>query len=324
MNFRRLGHTEESVSEIGIGVWSLVTDWWGADVSKAEAILNKAFENGVNFFNTADMYGYGKGEEIIGKLFSSKRDKIAIATKIGYDFYHKKESLKQNFNVDYLQFALKKSLERLRTDYVDVLMIHNPKLNVIESNEVMQFMTSVKKDGIAKVVGVALGPTLGWGEEGLEAIKRGYEGLEYIYNLIEREPGQTFLQHDLVHLIRVPHATDVLNDTKWPLTESKKMHRSLKDNDWVERAYMRSQHLLEFCKEKGMSLSQLALLFVLHHERVTSVFPNISNEKELETFLKVEEIPPLDSEDMKYLARYYSDYYRDLNNESIRETIRYK
>jgi aryl-alcohol dehydrogenase-like predicted oxidoreductase len=326
MNFRKLNHTNEQVSEIGIGVWSLVTDWWGADVSKAEEIMKKGFDEGINFFNTADMYGNGKGEEIIGKLFSSKRDRIVIATKIGYDFYHKKDNhLKQNFNLDYLQFALKKSLERLNTDYVDVLMIHNPKMEVIDNNAVLNFMKEVKRDGIAKTVGVALGPTLGWGEEGTAALKKGYEGLEYIYNIIEQEPGETFLKNqEAFHLIRVPHATDVLNEGKWPIKESPNMHRSLKDFEWVKKAYERTQGLLEFCRRKNVKLSQLALMFVLYNPNVTSVFPNISNLDELETFLKVEEFEPLNEEDMKVISSYYRRNYKDLNVESIGETIRYK
>ncbi len=325
MNFRKLSHTDNKVSEIGIGVWSLVTDWWGADISKAEYLLLKAFNEGVNFFNTADMYGYGKGEEILGKLFETKRDRIVIATKIGYDFYHKKDSLKQSFDIDYLQFALKKSLERLRSDYVDVLMIHNPKMNVILNDDVLEFMKGAKEDGLAKTVGVALGPTLGWGEEGMKAIERGYENLEYIYNLIEREPGEAFLKSgEINHLIRVPHATDVLNEMKWPLSTPEKMHRSLKDSQWVMKAYERTKDLLKFCESKGMTLSQLALLFILHEEKVTSVFPNVSKEEELKTFLQVEEMEPLNEDDVKFLLSYYNRNYKDLNVESIGETIRYK
>jgi aryl-alcohol dehydrogenase-like predicted oxidoreductase len=186
MNYRKIGSTNIEVSEIGIGVWSLVTNWWGADTNKSEDILRRAFELGINFYDTADMYGDGKGETILAKVFSSKRDKVIILTKIGYNFYDKKERLEQKFNINYLNFAVRKSLERLNTDYIDVLMLHNPKMNIIRDQTIKDFLLNLKKDGIVRIIGIALGPTLGWYEEGIEAIKQGYESLEYIYNIIEQ------------------------------------------------------------------------------------------------------------------------------------------
>jgi aryl-alcohol dehydrogenase-like predicted oxidoreductase len=325
MNLRRVGNTNISVSEIGIGLWSIVTDWWGADINKADEILRRAYELGVNFFDTADVYGEGKGEEIISKTLGTKRDNIIILTKIGIDFYNKK---KLNFSIDYLNFAFKQSLKRLNTDYVDILMLHNPKLINIKDKEVFEFLISLKKDGYVRVIGVALGPTLGWGEEGLEAIKMGYESLEYIYNLIERKPGEDFLKYSGIgHFIRVPHANDVLIPEKWSEIlqgHGEKLHRALKDINWLKNTILRTIRLKEYADNKGIHLSLLALKFILNKNNVSSVIPNITNIRELEFFLKVEEIQDLDYGDIEFLDKYYIENYADLNDESIRETIKYK
>jgi len=325
MNYRLVGDTNIQVSEIGIGVWSLVTDWWGADVNKAEDILRKAYDMGINFYDTADIYGEGKGEEIIARTLGTKRDNIVILTKIGYDFYHKEGGkIKQRFDIPYLEFALKKSLERLDTDYIDILMIHNPKIDVIKNSEILSFLKSLKRDGIVRIIGVALGPTLGWREEGLEAINMGYESLEYIYNIIEQKPGIEFLKYRIGHFIRVPHASDVLIEDKWPLISNPKLHRSLKDAKWLNEGIERSKELKVFAERKGMKLSQLALKFVLSNERVSSVLPNISSLQELEEYVKVESLPNLSKEDLDYINNHYRKYYIELNEESIKETIRYK
>jgi len=325
MILRKVNHTNLEVSEIGIGVWSLVTDWWGAEVNRGEEIIKEAYEKGINFFDTGDIYGEGLGETIIAKSLGTKRDKIVILTKIGYDFYHKVNGkAAHNFTIDYLNFAFEKSLERLNTDYVDILMIHNAKMQDIKNKEILDYLQSLKKDGKVKLIGVALGPTLGWREEGIEAIKMGYESLEYIYNLIELRPGIDFLNFDIPHFVRVPHASDALIEDKWPIFSDPKLHRNLKNIDWIKKAAELSKPLLEFAKQHNMKLSQLALKFILHNKKVTSVLPNISNKRELNEYLEIENLPDLTEEEYTYLYNYSIKTFKELNDESIEETKRYK
>ncbi|AHC51195.1 aldo/keto reductase [Sulfolobus acidocaldarius SUSAZ] len=326
MRTRTISNTGIEISELGIGLWSLVTKEWGADVNKAEDILRRAFELGINFYDTADVYGEGLGERILAKVFSSKRDRVVILTKIGLDFYHNSVNGKypRNYSLDYLSFAFEKSLERLNTDYVDILMIHNPKINDIRNKKLYDFLDSLRKDGKARVIGVALGPTLGWGEEGLEAIKMGYGSLEYIYNLIELRPGIEFLNYDIAHFVRVPHASDALNESKWPIYNVPKFHRRYKDINWINKAIERSRDLISFARSKQMTLAELALKFILYNRRVTSVIPNIASISELEEFAKVENLEELTETEYDYLYSYSIQNYRDLNDESIEETKQYK
>lgn len=322
MKLRRVNNTLE-VSEIGLGLWSIATDEWGSDINKAEELLRKAYDAGINFYDTADVYGKGLGEKIISKVLGTKRDRIVILTKIGLDFYHNTRPV-GNYDIEYLKFAFEQSLKRLNTDYVDILMLHNPKGNVIRDTKVINFFQSLKKEGKVRVIGVALGPTLGWGEEGIDAIKMGYESLEYIFNLIEVKPGIDFLNYDIGHFVRVPHASDALNEDKWPIEYDPKLHRHFKDISWINRAIERSKELIPFANKKGMKLSQLALKFILYNKRVSSVIPNISNERELVEFVKVEDLPDLTEEDYNYLISFYERNFIELNKESIEETKRYK
>ncbi|MGB9728831.1 MAG: aldo/keto reductase [Thermoprotei archaeon] len=329
MNYRRVANTKIEVSEIGVGIWSIITNWWGSDINKAEDLLKKAYDLGINFYDTADMYADGKGEEILAKVFSSKRDKIIILTKVGYDFYNKKdEKIQQNFSIDYLNFAVIQSLKRLNTDYIDILMLHNPKMNTIKDQTIRDFLMQLKKDSIVRLIGVALGPTLGWKEEGLESIRQGYESLEYIYNIIEQQPGIDFLSfhssNQIGHFIRVPRASDALLESKWPITYDPKLHRSLKDINWINKAVENSKELLKFAKSKNMKLSQLAIKFVLSEKKVTSVIPNISNLNELEEFVQAADYPDLSIDDLTFINNYYKQYYRQLNEESINETMKFK
>ncbi|EZQ03127.1 aldo/keto reductase [Candidatus Acidianus copahuensis] len=324
MRYRNFGDTGIKVSELGIGVWSLATDWWSSNI-KAEDILKKSYEFGINFFDTADIYGEGKAEEVVGKVLGAKRDNIVILTKVGYNFYNKKsKKIEQSFDVDYLRYAVLQSMKRLNTDYIDILMLHNPRIDIIRNSDIKDFLFSLKKDGIARSVGIALGPTLGWGEEGIEAIKMGYEGLEHIFNLIEQNPGLEFLKYKIGQVIRVPHASDSLIEDKWPIVEDKKLHRSLKDIKWIQEAVNNSKEILTFAKRKGMKLSQLALKFDLYFSNVSTVTPNITSLNELEEYVKVEDLPDLSADDIQYISDYYNRFYKYLNDESIRETTQYK
>lgn len=321
---RRIGNTEMECSPLGLGLWSVVTPEWGADVSKAEEVVRYALKSGITLFDTADLYAQGKAEELLGRTLSTKRGEVIIITKIGYNFYEGGSGSRQDFSPKYLEFALKKSLHRLRTDYIDVLMLHNPRINVITSEEVLQFMTSLKRDGIVRAIGIALGPTLGWREEGLEAVRRGYEAIEHIYNLIERWPGEEILEHPEVgNIVRVPHASDVLDEERWPLRTDPLLHRSLKSPDWIQKASAASLELKSFAEKKGMKLYELAIKFILSNPSVSSVIPNIISPHDVQRFVKALDKPDLNIDDLNELNLIYENRLKLLNRESILETSKY-
>jgi aryl-alcohol dehydrogenase-like predicted oxidoreductase len=323
VRLREYGTTGIKVSELGLGLWSLVTHEWGGDIDRAEEVVRKAFDMGITFFDTADVYGEGKGEEVIAKALGMKRDRIVILTKVGLDFYHKQGNrIGLNYDVEYLEFAVKKSLERLNTDYVDILMLHNPKMRHITDRKVLEFAMSLKKDGIARSVGIALGPTLGWLEEGLKAIEVGYEGLEFIFNVVEQEPGRTFDKYNVGKVVRVPHASDALDEERNPLEVDPKLHRRFKDVNWIRRAMEAVKPIKDLAYRKGLKLYEVALLYALRFN-FSSVVPNIADLRDLERFVNALN-KELDEEIVNEIEALYERELKELNEESVKETLAYK
>ncbi len=323
MKYRRLPSGLE-VSEVGLGLWSLVTDEWGANTDVAEDVIREALRLGINFFDTADVYGRGKGEEVLSKALGPKIDDVAVLTKIGLDFYMCGR-IRPNFDVGYLETALSRSLERLNVGYVDILMLHNPTMDVITRREVLNFMRDVKRSGRAKMIGVSLGPTVGWGDEGKAAAAVGYEALEYIFNMIEQLPGLELLRLDgVAHIIRTPHASDVLDEVRWPLKGSERLHRGLKDPSWVEAALRKVNGLSEIARREGLRLYELAIVYILAFKNVHSVVPNMTSVSDLRRFVEAEERGSLREAVVDEVLNYWKANLTDLNTASIEETNRLK
>lgn len=142
MNYRSLGDTGLRVSEIGFGTWGLGGDHDGAvaygrtDDEVSRAALRHAVEQGINFFDTSDLYGFGHSEEILGEVFSTCRDKVIIASKGGFV-----DAVKQDFSAAHLRRALENSLRRLRTDYLDLYQLHSPAVSLLrEQPEILSLL----------------------------------------------------------------------------------------------------------------------------------------------------------------------------------------
>src|ERR687885_2353162 len=201
MRYRPLGTSGLTVSEIGFGCWTVGTSWWGErDEADAVRLLHRALDLGVTFFDTADTYGSGAGEAILAKAFGGRRSDIVIATKFGYDFYtHSgpragQRELPQDFSPAFMRRALEESLRRLETDYVDLYQLHNPRMDAIERDDLFAELEALRREGKLRHYGVALGPAIGWRDEGLRALEtRRITSLQTVYNLLEQEPGSEFL-----------------------------------------------------------------------------------------------------------------------------------
>ena len=153
MKYRRLGKSGIRVSEIGFGAWTIALDWWGKKIDEDEArrMLKKAYDEGITLFETADMYGKGKSERLIGEALGGVRDDIVISTKYGYDYAGVEQvghaELPQRFDPEFTRRALDMSLERLGTDKVDVYGLHNPKLHHIRDGESFAFLNGLMREG---------------------------------------------------------------------------------------------------------------------------------------------------------------------------------
>jgi aryl-alcohol dehydrogenase-like predicted oxidoreductase len=296
LKYRKLGKSGISVSEIGFGAWTLGLDWWGKKIEDDEAkkMLKRAFDLGINYFETGDIYGRGKSEKLIGEVFSGMRDEIVLSTKYGYDIYSNEQighkELPQKFTTEFTDFALKKSLERLQTDYVDVYGLHNPKIHTIRDKQIFEFLDEKIKSGIIKSYQIALGPAIGWTQEGLESMKiTNTTAVQTVYNILEQNPGNTLIEeaekNNVGILVRVPDASGILTgkvnaDTKI----SEKDHRSVRSGDWVQEALKKVDQLMPIAKRNGLNITELAIKFILSQKSVSSVLPTVVSEEEIEMF----------------------------------------
>src|SRR3990172_8771614 len=247
VKYRTLGNTGLAVSEVGFGVWTVGTTWWGiTDEDFGVDLMRQAYDAGITFFDNADSYGDGKAERMLAKALGHVRDQIVIATKFGYDIYHQTgeeraghQERPQNFSPAFVRFALEQSLERLETDYIDLYQLHNPRLQAIESDELFDTLEELKREGKIRHYGVALGPAIGWEEEGIAAMReRKVASLQTIYNLFEQDPGRAFFprarEHGVGIVVRVPHSSGLLEgryteDTTFASSD----HRSHRPREWL-------------------------------------------------------------------------------------------
>ncbi len=321
MKYRRLGGTNIAVSEVGFGVWTLSTGWWGeVDDERSVRLLRQAYERGINYFDTADTYGSGKGETILAHAFGHMRDEVVISTKIGYDFYthtarRGQQERPQDWSKGFLRFALEQSLGRLGTDYVDFLQLHNTKMNAVENDEIFALMEKFKEEGKVRAYGVALGPKIGWLEEGLKVMrKRRVEGMQMIYNLLEQDPGRNLIrvagETGTSLVVRVPHSSGMLEgkydeNTTFALND----HRRHRPKEWLTTGLKKVEQL-GFLTESGeRTLSQAALKFVLASPEVASTLPNIYNEEQIQEFAATSETPDLTPQELSRVAELYEDNF---------------
>jgi aryl-alcohol dehydrogenase-like predicted oxidoreductase len=319
MKYRRLGGTDIAVSEVGFGVWTVSTGWWGAvNDERSARLLHQAYERGINYFDTADTYGSGKGETLLADAFGHMRDQVVISTKIGYDFYNHtarrgQQERPQGWSEDFLRFALEQSLGRLRTDYVDFLQLHNTKMDAVENDKLFALMEEFKKEGKVRAYGVALGPKIGWLEEGVKVMhERQVEGVQMIYNLLEQDPGRDLIQSaretGTSLIVRVPHSSGML-EGKYDenTTFAQNDHRRHRPKEWLTTGLKKVEQLGFLTESEERTLGQAALKFVLASPEVVSTLPNIYGEEQIEEFAVTSETPDLTEEELSRIARLYEN-----------------
>jgi len=318
MKYRNLGDTGIQVSAVGFGLWTVSTGWWGIDDERHGLdLLRKAYDSGVTFFDTADTYGQGKGETMLADALGDVRDRIVIATKFGYDFYtntterdgHKE--LPQDFSPKHIRFAVEQSLKRLRTDYIDVYQLHNPRMWAVQSDELFATLDELKAVGKIRSYGAALGPAIGWEPEGLAAIRdREIATLQIIHNMLEQDPGRSLLgaaeERGIGVFVRVPHSSGLLEgkyttETTFPAND----HRSHRPREWLIEGLQKIEKLAFLAEGTGRTIGQAAIQWLLASPTIASVLPNIYDADQLAEFVEASDTPPLTEGDLGRITDLY-------------------
>lgn len=336
MKERTLAGTQLKVSEVGFGVWTVATKWWGVtDLSFGKKLLRSAYEDyGITFFDTADVYGNGLGETILADSLGDVRDKIVIATKFGYDLYNLPEERKghselpQIWTKEHIAYACEQSLRRLNTDYIDFYQLHNPRMDTIFNDEVYEALERLKEQGKIREFGAAMGPDLGWKNEAVAALTQGYAGVQIINNILEQDPARSILrvakEEKRGVIVRIPHASGLLDGTYDPDKHfTRNDHRAHRPAEWMKAGV----EVVEEMKAKGLfdaqsrTIGQLAIQFSLYWPHVASVLPNFTTEENLREFAMASEAPPLTEAECVELEWLWIREYQERLKQPLSDSI---
>ena len=318
MRARRFGDTDLEASEIGFGTWALGSTWWGeVSESDGERLLLEALELGITFFETGDAYGQGANEELVGRALGRHRDRIQLSTKFGYVLdsereQHSEGERPQRWDEPFIRAALEGSLRRLATDHVDLYQLHNPRMSAIESDECFAALEALRAEGKIRHYGVALGPAIGWREEGLAAItRRDVASVQTVYNLLEQDPGRDLMagaaEHGVGVMARVPTSSGLLDDNlTLETTFGPGDHRRHRPREWLVEGLQKIDRIRFLCDpESGRTMAQAALRFILAQPQMAVVIPTITNEAELREYAGAAGVPDLTPDELARLADLY-------------------
>jgi aryl-alcohol dehydrogenase-like predicted oxidoreductase len=318
MRYRRLAGTDLMVSEVGFGVWTVSAGWWG-DYSdeQAVAMMRRALDLGITFFDTADTYGDGRGETLLAEAIAGRRDDVVIGTKFGYDPSGQvgprgQRELPQDWSPAFVRAACEASLRRLNTDRIDCWQLHNPKMDAIERDDLWQTLDDLRREGKILSYGVALGPRIGWREEGLRALReRRVPSIQIIHNLLEQDPGADLVEAARATgasvIVRVPHSSGLLEGHfTAETTFAEGDHRRHRPKEWLTEGLVKVEHL-RFLEANGRrTLGQAALKWLLADPVITSTLPNIYDTAQLEEFAAAPDTPDLTDAELRRCAELYA------------------
>ena len=322
MKYRTFPGTAISVSEVGFGTWTISTGWWGEKTDdQAVSMLRTALDDhGVTFFDAADAYGNGRSERQLAEAFRGRRHEVVLATKVGYDIYDDaaqkarrgQSELPMRTDPTFIRFAVDKCLERLETDYIDVLQLHNAKMEHVRDAELWGTMRALQREGKIRAWGAAFGPAIGWLYEAVELVERepDINTIQMIWNVLEQHPGTAMIDAAKEHAlnccfnIRVTHASGMLEgkyteNTVFPEND----HRRHRPRSWLING-VKKVATLDFLARQ-MTLGQAALKWLLAEPRVVTTLPNIYDVEQLAEFAEASDKPDLGATEMRQVSELY-------------------
>jgi aryl-alcohol dehydrogenase-like predicted oxidoreductase len=293
MRHRALGSTGIDVSEIGFGAWAIggatsaggVPVGWGrTQDDESMAAIRRAVELGITFFDTADIYGHGRSESLLGIVLSRRRKDVVIATKVGVSRSSAEDHIK-DFSKKHIYLAVDASLRRLRTDYIDVYQLHNPTIADLEREEIQDAMATLQNLGKIRVWGVSVTTP----SEGIEIIRRGWGyTLQVLYNILNQSPERELLplakERGYGIIARVPLASGLLTgkyrtDSSFPSSDIRQ--NFLTPRRLVE-AIARVDEARSIVSGTTRSLTEAAIRFPLAHAAVSTVIPGAKSAHQVE------------------------------------------
>lgn len=321
MNYRTLGKTGWEISEIGLGTWQVGGGWGSAfDPKVAEEIIHAAFDKGVNFVDTADVYDAGLSEAAVGEAVRQRSEKIYVATKCGRRI---QPHINETYTTEKLRRHVEDSLRNTGLNRLDLIQLHCPPTAVYERDEIFHLFEKMKSEGKIAAMGVSV--------EKVEEAKLAMEydivsSVQVIFNMFRQKPAEELLglaaAKNVGLIIRVPLASGLLTgkiteDTTFSKDDHRYFNREGKAFDKgetfagvpLEAAFPAIDELREVFKGDGV-LAAVALRWILMFEEVSVVIPGASRLSQLEANVEAGQLPPLTESQMKKVKKVYDKYIR--------------
>ncbi len=290
MKYTKLGKKGPTISTVGFGAWGISgRDWGNTDDKKSKKAIHAALDEGINFIDTADVYGFGHSEELIGEVLKERngKDEVVVATKAGNNFYpfvgenHELTPANIDYSVKHLEFAAEQSLKRLNVEVLDIFQLHSPNLEILERDEPWMALERLKTAGKIKHAGWSVQSFME--TEQAHILERHHELIDVIqvrYNLLERKAEEVLFPLALIYntgvIVRIPLLFGVLTGKfNHNSTFSSNDHRNLNLSPEKLEAYLNQfstyRNLLE--KYSEFTASQISLHFCVSHPACHTVIP---------------------------------------------------
>lgn len=313
MHYRSFGRSEALVSEIGFGTWGIGGTHQGAvaygptDDRESLAALQLAYDRGVTFYDTADLYGYGHSERLLGQALGKVRSKIFIATKAGF----LDADGRQDFSSAHLQRSLTASLKRLGTGYVDLFQLHSPGLAILqEGPDIIGWLHSLRQSGLARWVGISARSP----EEGLViASEFEIDALQVNFNLTDQRALQNGLldlcaNRGIAVIVRTPLCFGFLTGAfagqdEFDATDHRSRWSREQRQRWNEAQVMFRQSLPG---EENQTPAQLALRFCLSYPGVSTTIPGMLKPEHVVENARASDLGPLANDELRCIEELYA------------------
>jgi len=322
MNYRTLGRTGWKISEISFGAWAIGGAWGDVDDRESLAALHAALDGGVNFFDTADVYGDGRSERLLAKLKKERPEKFYIATKAGRRLPAQTPA---GYSRKNLAAFVHRSLKNLNTDTIDLLQLHCPPTEVFYRPEVFGILDDLVKAGKLRHYGVSVEKV----EEAMKAIEfPNVQSVQLIFNLFRQRPAELFFaearRRKVGILARVPLASGLLSgrisrDSKFAKDDHRNFNRHGEAFDRGETFsgvdFETGLHAVEQLKKlvpPGASLAQLALRWILEFPAVTCSIPGAKRPAQVLENIAASDFPPLPQAALRKIGAIYASQIKPL------------
>jgi aryl-alcohol dehydrogenase-like predicted oxidoreductase len=322
MKYRTLGRTGWKVSEISFGAWAIGGAWGDVDDRESLAALHAALDGGVNFFDTADVYGDGRSERLFARLKKERKEKFYIATKAGRRL---PAQVPEGYNRKNLTAWIERSLKNLNTGALDLLQLHCPPAPVYYMPEVFGILDDLVQAGKLRHYGVSVEKV----EEALKAIEfPNVETVQIIFNIFRQRPADLFFaeaqKKKVGILARVPLASGMLSgkitrQSKFARDDHRRFNRHGEAFDRGEtfsgvdfETGLRAVEKLKALAPKNVALAQLALRWILEFPAVTCAIPGAKRPVQVAENIAASDLKPLPAATMKKIGALYGAEIRPL------------